>query len=95
MPTLEHARTPPGSLFKWANFCLLSVFLKKKRVQESYRSTQRQVKITVQKEQRGWWERLCVQEREPVFLTPDFDRWLDESDAEQEIEEMVGFSNIW
>ncbi|XP_029698226.1 very-long-chain (3R)-3-hydroxyacyl-CoA dehydratase isoform X2 [Takifugu rubripes] len=52
-----------------------------------FRSTQRQVNITVQKEQRGWWDRLCVQERKPVFLTPDFDRWLDESDAEQEIKE--------
>lgn len=27
-----------------------------------------------------------------MFLTPDFDRWLDESDAEQEIKEKVRFS---
>lgn len=53
----------------------------------SHRSTQRQVNVTVQKEQRGWWERLTTQERKPVFLAPDFDRWLDESDAEMEIRE--------
>lgn len=58
-------------------------------VQVSYKSTQRQVNITVRKEQRGWWERLTAQERKPVFLTPDFDRWLDESDAEMEIRERV------
>lgn len=45
--------------------------------------------IVVRKEQRGWWERLSLQERKPVFLAPDFDRWLDESDAEMEIREKV------
>lgn len=64
-------------------------FLFSDHVQVSYKSTQRQVNITVQKEQRGWWERLCVQERKSVFLAPDFDRWLDESDAELEIKEKV------
>lgn len=53
----------------------------------SIKSTQRQVNITVLKEQRGWWERPTVQERKPAFLAPDFDRWLDESDAEMEIRE--------
>uniref|UniRef100_UPI003AAD2B29 very-long-chain (3R)-3-hydroxyacyl-CoA dehydratase isoform X4 n=1 Tax=Centroberyx gerrardi TaxID=166262 RepID=UPI003AAD2B29 len=53
--------------------------------QVSHKSTQRQVNITVRKEQRGWWDRLTLQERKPVFLAPDFDRWLDESDAEMEI----------
>ncbi|KAM3609736.1 uncharacterized protein V6R79_019590 [Siganus canaliculatus] len=57
------------------------------KVEVSYRSTQRQVNITVKKEQRGWWERLTAQERKPVFLAPDFDRWLEESDAEMEIRE--------
>lgn len=57
--------------------------------QVSYKSTQRQVNITVRKEQRGWWERLTAKERKPVFLAPDFDRWLDESDAEMEIREKV------
>ncbi|XP_054893768.1 very-long-chain (3R)-3-hydroxyacyl-CoA dehydratase [Poeciliopsis prolifica] len=52
-----------------------------------HKSTQRQVNITVRKQQRGWWERLTVLERKPVFLAPDFDRWLDESDAEMEIQE--------
>uniref|UniRef100_H3CSM3 Very-long-chain (3R)-3-hydroxyacyl-CoA dehydratase n=1 Tax=Tetraodon nigroviridis TaxID=99883 RepID=H3CSM3_TETNG len=62
-------------------------FLLPVKPEVSCRSTQRQVNITVQKEQRGWWERPCVQERKPVFLAPDFDRWLDESDAELEIKE--------
>lgn len=53
----------------------------------SHRSTQRQVNITLRKEQRGWWERLTLEVRRPVFLAPDFDRWLDESDAEMEIRE--------
>lgn len=52
-----------------------------------HKSTQRQVNITVQKQQRGWWSRLTDQERKPVYLAPDFDRWLDESDAEMEIRE--------
>uniref|UniRef100_M4AMZ4 Very-long-chain (3R)-3-hydroxyacyl-CoA dehydratase n=1 Tax=Xiphophorus maculatus TaxID=8083 RepID=M4AMZ4_XIPMA len=52
-----------------------------------HKSTQRQVNITVRKQQRGWWERLTVLERKPVFLAPDFDRWLDESDAEMELQE--------
>lgn len=53
----------------------------------SYKSTQRQVNIRVRKDERGWWERLTAQERKPIFLSPDFDRWLDESDAEMEIRE--------
>ncbi|KAJ3596366.1 hypothetical protein NHX12_002774 [Muraenolepis orangiensis] len=62
----------------------------------SYKSTQRQVTITVRKAQRGWWDRLTVQERKPAFLAPDFDRWLDESDAEMEIrEKFLGFSWIF
>ncbi|XP_070686246.1 very-long-chain (3R)-3-hydroxyacyl-CoA dehydratase [Pempheris klunzingeri] len=62
-------------------------FLLPVKPEVSYKSTQRQVNITVRKEQRGWWERLMAQERKPVFLAPDFDRWLDESDAEMEIRE--------
>ncbi|XP_047452151.1 very-long-chain (3R)-3-hydroxyacyl-CoA dehydratase [Mugil cephalus] len=62
-------------------------FLSPVKSEVSHRSTQRQVNVTVRKGQRGWWERLTVQERKPVFLAPDFDRWLDESDAEMEIRE--------
>ncbi|KAM8751951.1 very-long-chain (3R)-3-hydroxyacyl-CoA dehydratase [Acanthopagrus schlegelii] len=62
-------------------------FLSPVKPEVSHKSTQRQVNITVRKEQRGWWERLTAQERKPVFLAPDFDRWLDESDAEMEIRE--------
>uniref|UniRef100_A0A8C2WFK7 Very-long-chain (3R)-3-hydroxyacyl-CoA dehydratase n=1 Tax=Cyclopterus lumpus TaxID=8103 RepID=A0A8C2WFK7_CYCLU len=62
-------------------------FLLPVKSEVSHRSTQRHVNITLQKEQRGWWERLTRQERKPVFLAPDFDRWLDESDAEMEIRE--------
>ncbi|XP_076847053.1 very-long-chain (3R)-3-hydroxyacyl-CoA dehydratase isoform X2 [Brachyhypopomus gauderio] len=50
-----------------------------------HKSTQRQVNITVRKQERCWWGRLTMQERKPVFLAPDFDRWLDESDAELEL----------
>ncbi|XP_076027635.1 very-long-chain (3R)-3-hydroxyacyl-CoA dehydratase [Genypterus blacodes] len=52
-----------------------------------YKSTARQVSVTVKKETHGWWDRLTAQERKPAFLAPDFDRWLDESDAEMEIRE--------
>ncbi|XP_072242018.1 very-long-chain (3R)-3-hydroxyacyl-CoA dehydratase [Leuresthes tenuis] len=62
-------------------------FLLPVKSEVSHRSTQRQVNVTVRKVQRGWWERLTTQERKPVFLAPDFDRWLDESDAEMEIRE--------
>lgn len=31
-----------------------------------------------------------MQEKKPVFLAPDFDRWLDESDAEMELRQKVG-----
>uniref|UniRef100_A0A3B3Z1T9 Very-long-chain (3R)-3-hydroxyacyl-CoA dehydratase n=1 Tax=Poecilia mexicana TaxID=48701 RepID=A0A3B3Z1T9_9TELE len=71
-------------------------FLLPVKTEVSHKSTQRQVNITVRKQQRGWWERLTVLERKPVFLVPDFDRWLDESDAEMEIQEkFLGFSWIF
>lgn len=54
------------------------------------RVTQRQLNITVQKKESNWWERLTKQEKRPLFLAPDFDRWLDESDAEMELKEKVG-----
>lgn len=57
------------------------------KAEVKHKSTQRQVNMVVQKLQRGWWSRLTEQERKPVFLAPDFDRWLDESDAEMEIKE--------
>ncbi|XP_037307573.1 very-long-chain (3R)-3-hydroxyacyl-CoA dehydratase [Pungitius pungitius] len=62
-------------------------FLLPVKAEVSHRSTQRQVNITLRKEQRGWWERLTLQDRKPLFVVPDFDRWLDESDAEMEIRE--------
>uniref|UniRef100_A0A3Q2QAE5 Very-long-chain (3R)-3-hydroxyacyl-CoA dehydratase n=1 Tax=Fundulus heteroclitus TaxID=8078 RepID=A0A3Q2QAE5_FUNHE len=71
-------------------------FLLPVKSEVSYKSTQRQINIIVRKEQRGWWERLTAHERKPVFLAPDFDRWLDESDAEMEIQEkFLGFSWIF
>ncbi|KAM4675921.1 very-long-chain (3R)-3-hydroxyacyl-CoA dehydratase 3 [Discoglossus pictus] len=51
------------------------------------RSTQRHVCITVKKCEKVWWPRLTMQDRKPLFLSPDFDRWLDESDAEMELRE--------
>ncbi|KAJ0056790.1 hypothetical protein NL108_017700 [Boleophthalmus pectinirostris] len=50
-----------------------------------HRSTQRQVDIRVRKQAERWWDRLTQQEKKPLFLAPDFDRWMDESDAEMEL----------
>ncbi|XP_032621941.1 very-long-chain (3R)-3-hydroxyacyl-CoA dehydratase 3 isoform X2 [Chelonoidis abingdonii] len=60
-------------------------FLEPVMPQLVYKVTQRQLNITVQKKESNWWERLTKQERRPLFLAPDFDRWLDESDAEMEL----------
>ncbi|XP_055983926.1 very-long-chain (3R)-3-hydroxyacyl-CoA dehydratase 3 [Sorex fumeus] len=60
-------------------------FLDPVKPQPAYKVTQRQVNITVQKKTSQWWERLTKQEKRPLFLAPDFDRWLDESDAESEL----------
>uniref|UniRef100_A0A8P4KPK2 Very-long-chain (3R)-3-hydroxyacyl-CoA dehydratase n=1 Tax=Dicentrarchus labrax TaxID=13489 RepID=A0A8P4KPK2_DICLA len=49
-------------------------------------STQRQVDIKIKKQEERWWGRLTLQEKKPLFLAPDFDRWLDESDAEMELQ---------
>lgn len=57
--------------------------------QVKHKSTQRQVNITVKKQEHVWWDRLVKQEKKPLFLAPDFDRWLDESDAEMELREKV------
>lgn len=62
-------------------------FLMPVKPEVSHKSTQRQVKITVKKQQLGWWDRLTMEGRKPIFLAPDFDRWIDESDAEMEIRE--------
>ncbi|XP_038622884.1 very-long-chain (3R)-3-hydroxyacyl-CoA dehydratase 3 [Tachyglossus aculeatus] len=60
-------------------------FLEPVKPQPAHRLTQRQVNMTVKKQKRQWWERLTRQEKRPLFLAPDFDRWLDESDAEMEL----------
>uniref|UniRef100_W5N8R7 Very-long-chain (3R)-3-hydroxyacyl-CoA dehydratase n=2 Tax=Lepisosteus oculatus TaxID=7918 RepID=W5N8R7_LEPOC len=60
-------------------------FLKPVKPVVVHKSTQRQVNITVKKQEHSWWDRLTLQERKPLFLAPDFDRWLDESDAEMEL----------
>uniref|UniRef100_A0A8C4Q3F8 Very-long-chain (3R)-3-hydroxyacyl-CoA dehydratase n=1 Tax=Eptatretus burgeri TaxID=7764 RepID=A0A8C4Q3F8_EPTBU len=57
------------------------------------RTLAREVLLTVQKVQRVWWPRLTKQKRKPVFLRADFDRWLDESDAERE-EQLKDEENI-
>ncbi|KAJ7994566.1 hypothetical protein DPEC_G00250790 [Dallia pectoralis] len=51
----------------------------------THRSTQRLVNISLRKREERWWDRLTLQEKKPLFLAPDFDRWLDESDAEMEL----------
>ncbi|XP_016406037.1 very-long-chain (3R)-3-hydroxyacyl-CoA dehydratase-like [Sinocyclocheilus rhinocerous] len=62
-------------------------FLKPVKPEVKHKSTQRQVNITVKKQEHVWWDRLTKQEKKPLFLAPDFDRWLDESDAEMELRE--------
>ncbi|XP_068131105.1 very-long-chain (3R)-3-hydroxyacyl-CoA dehydratase 3 [Hyperolius riggenbachi] len=51
------------------------------------RSTQRHVNLIIKKKENRWWPRMTKQERKPLFLSPDFDRWIDESDAEMELRE--------
>ncbi len=60
--------------------------------QINHKSTQRQVDIKIKKQEERWWDRLTQQEKKPLFLAPDFDRWLDESDAEMELQAKVGTS---
>ncbi|KYO20964.1 very-long-chain (3R)-3-hydroxyacyl-CoA dehydratase 3 [Alligator mississippiensis] len=62
-------------------------FLEPVEPKPAYKVTQRQLNITVRKKESNWWERLTKQEKRPLFLAPDFDRWLDESDAEMELRE--------
>lgn len=45
--------------------------------------------IKIKKQQERWWDRLTLQEKKPLFLAPDFDRWVDESDAEMELQAKV------
>lgn len=58
-------------------------------LQINHKSTQRQVDIKIKKQEERWWDRLTLQEKKPLFLAPDFDRWLDESDAEMELQAKV------
>ncbi|XP_069481216.1 very-long-chain (3R)-3-hydroxyacyl-CoA dehydratase 3 isoform X2 [Ambystoma mexicanum] len=60
-------------------------FLEPVKPKPVHRLTQRQVTITVKKEDSMWWSRLTKQEKRPMFVSPDFDRWLEESDAEMEL----------
>lgn len=61
-------------------------FLEPVRPEIKHKSTQRQVDIKIRKQEERWWDRLTLQEKKPLFLAPDFDRWLDESDAEMELQ---------
>ncbi|XP_008404203.1 very-long-chain (3R)-3-hydroxyacyl-CoA dehydratase-like [Poecilia reticulata] len=60
-------------------------FLEPVKSEIHQKSTQRQVDIKIRKRDERWWERLTLREKKPLFLAPDFDRWLDESDAEMEL----------
>ncbi|MED6242340.1 Very-long-chain (3R)-3-hydroxyacyl-CoA dehydratase [Ataeniobius toweri] len=61
-------------------------FLEPVKPEIHQKSTQRQVDIKIKKREERWWQRLTLREKKPVFLGPDFDRWLDESDAEMELQ---------
>uniref|UniRef100_A0A3Q3WMX9 Very-long-chain (3R)-3-hydroxyacyl-CoA dehydratase n=1 Tax=Mola mola TaxID=94237 RepID=A0A3Q3WMX9_MOLML len=74
-------------------------FLEPVRPEVNHKSTQRQVDIKIKKQEERWWDRLTLQEKKPLFLAPDFDRWLDESDAEMELQakcesETMAFSSV-
>uniref|UniRef100_A0A4W5Q0H4 Very-long-chain (3R)-3-hydroxyacyl-CoA dehydratase n=1 Tax=Hucho hucho TaxID=62062 RepID=A0A4W5Q0H4_9TELE len=69
-------------------------FLEPVKPEVSHRSTQRLVNVTVRKQEQRWWDRLTLQERKPLFLAPDFDRWLDESDAEMELQAKVVMTRV-
>ncbi|XP_061593956.1 very-long-chain (3R)-3-hydroxyacyl-CoA dehydratase-like [Cololabis saira] len=61
-------------------------FLEPVRPEIHQKSTQRQVDIRIKKQEERWWDRLTLQAKKPLFLAPDFDRWVDESDAEMELQ---------
>ncbi|KAK2853671.1 hypothetical protein Q5P01_006332 [Channa striata] len=61
-------------------------FLEAVKPNINHKSTMRQVDIKIKKQEERWWDRLTLQEKKPLFLAPDFDRWLDESDAEMELQ---------
>ncbi|XP_043932284.1 very-long-chain (3R)-3-hydroxyacyl-CoA dehydratase 3 [Protopterus annectens] len=61
-------------------------FVELVKPQPMYKVTERQVNITVKKQESRWWDRLTKQEKKPLFLAHDFDRWIDESDAEMELQ---------
>ncbi|XP_061671707.1 very-long-chain (3R)-3-hydroxyacyl-CoA dehydratase-like [Syngnathoides biaculeatus] len=56
------------------------------RPEIEHKSTHHQVDIKIKKQEERWWDRLTLQEKKPLFLAPDFNRWLDESDAEMELQ---------
>ncbi|XP_061132796.1 very-long-chain (3R)-3-hydroxyacyl-CoA dehydratase-like [Syngnathus typhle] len=66
------------------------------RPEIEYKSIERQVDIKIKKQKARWWDRLTLQEKKPVFLAHDFNRWLDESDAETELQarELAKFIRI-
>uniref|UniRef100_A0A668AGY6 Very-long-chain (3R)-3-hydroxyacyl-CoA dehydratase n=1 Tax=Myripristis murdjan TaxID=586833 RepID=A0A668AGY6_9TELE len=70
-------------------------FLEPVRPEVSHKSTQRQVDIKIRKQEERWWDRLTLQEKKPLFLAPDFDRWLDESDAEMDIFHLCSDSSAY
>lgn len=69
-------------------------FLEAVNSEPLFKTTERQVNITVKKIESKWWDRLTKQEKKPIFLVPDFDRWLDESDAETELREKEELEEI-
>ncbi|XP_009885683.1 PREDICTED: very-long-chain (3R)-3-hydroxyacyl-CoA dehydratase 3 [Charadrius vociferus] len=87
-PTVDSCLSAQGHGAKGDNIYEFQIeFLEPVEPKPVCRVTQRQLNITVQKKESNWWERLTKQEKRPLFLAPDFDRWLDESDAEMELKE--------
>ncbi|XP_028305438.1 very-long-chain (3R)-3-hydroxyacyl-CoA dehydratase [Gouania willdenowi] len=61
-------------------------FLLPVKPEVSHASTHGEVNITIQKKERGWWERLTEQDSKALFLEPDYQRWQEEPEADAEVE---------
>uniref|UniRef100_A0A8C5EVG9 Very-long-chain (3R)-3-hydroxyacyl-CoA dehydratase n=1 Tax=Gouania willdenowi TaxID=441366 RepID=A0A8C5EVG9_GOUWI len=57
-------------------------FLLPVKPEVSHASTHGEVNITIQKKERGWWERLTEQDSKALFLEPDYQRWQEEPEAD-------------
>jgi len=48
----------------------------------TYRTLDRDVDILLQKEDKGWWEKVTLSHKKPAWLKVDFDRWKSQDDED-------------